>query len=138
VVILIVVALLLVLRVLAYLVRLVAFPKRGSWLRQYREAYERFLCPVCEYPIRRGPLKYLFWTRRTVKRLPQPAFATPGDDETYTCPMCTTRLYEECPACQAQRHALLPACQHCGAVKPLDEMLSAANGRVIAQSPEGT
>lgn len=125
--ILIVVTLLVVLRVLVYLVRLVAYPKRDWLLRQYREAYERFLCPVCEYPIRRGPLKYLFWTRRTAKRLPQLATASSAEEEAYTCPTCATRLYEECSSCHAQRHTLLPACQHCGATRPLDDILS--NGK---------
>lgn len=119
-------ALLLVLRVLVYLVRLVAYPKRDWLLRQYREAYERFLCPVCEYPIRRGPLKYLFWTRRTAKRLPQLATASSAEEEAYTCPTCATRLYEECPTCHAQRHTLLPACQHCGATRSLEEIALAA------------
>lgn len=115
----------LVLRVLVYLVRSVAYPKLDWLVSQYREAYERFLCPVCEFPIRRGPLKFLFWTRRSIKSLasrlgerPSPSSA----DEPYTCPNCATRLYEECPACHAQRHSLLPACEHCGAVKPLGEI----------------
>ncbi|HEY4309244.1 MAG TPA: hypothetical protein VGN12_07310 [Pirellulales bacterium] len=116
-------ALVVVLRALVYLLRLVAHPK-GDWLvGQYREAYERFLCPVCEYPIRRGPLKYLFWTRRTAKKLPQQV-TTSGAEEPYTCPMCATRLFAECPACHGQRHTLLPACEHCGATRTFDEIAS--------------
>jgi hypothetical protein len=38
-------------------------------LSVYREAYERFFCPICEFPIRRGPLKYVFWSRRSIKNL---------------------------------------------------------------------
>ena len=50
--ILILVHLLVVARLLIHLIRTVAFSK-AAWLkRQYREAYERFLCPICEYPIR--------------------------------------------------------------------------------------
>jgi len=114
-------ALIVVLRVLLYLLRLIAHPK-GDWLiGQYREAYERFLCPVCEFPIRRGPLKYLFWTRRTAKKLPVVNMPT-APDQPYTCPMCATRLFSECPACHGQRHTLLPACEHCGAQRPLDEI----------------
>jgi hypothetical protein len=116
--------LLVVLRVLVYLLRLVAHPK-GDWLvGQYREAYERFLCPVCDYPIRRGPLKYLFWTRRTVKKL-RCVTVTPEAEEPYTCPMCATKLFAECPTCHGQRHTLLPACEHCGATQTTDQIAAA-------------
>ena len=87
-------ALIVVVRVLVYLLRSTAHPK-GEWLiGQYREAYERFLCPVCEFPIRRGPLKYLFWTRRTVKKLAQVNMPVAAD-QPYTCPLCATRLFSE-------------------------------------------
>lgn len=49
-----------VIRILIHFIQIVAYPK-FQWLhKQYREAYERFLCPVCEYPIRLGPRKFLF------------------------------------------------------------------------------
>ena len=106
-------------RLLVYFIRSSAFPK-AQWLaKQYREAYERFLCPVCEYPIRIGPRRFLFWTRRTVHKLTVPAER--GDpDEAYTCPACGNGLFEECPACHKIRHALLPHCTHCGAEKDVN------------------
>jgi hypothetical protein len=112
-------------RVLIYLVQAVARPNRDWLVRQYREAYERFLCPVCEYPIRRGPLRFLFWTRRTAKKLPQSGSEASAERGPYTCPVCATRLYEECPACHEQRHSLLPACEHCGATRSLEEVVAA-------------
>ena len=66
------VAIALVARVLIYLLRMRAYPKPDWLLKQYREAYEHFLCPACGYPIRRGPLKYLFWNRRSLRRLRVP------------------------------------------------------------------
>ena len=33
-----------------------------------QEANEALPCPNCDYPIRRGPLKYMLWTRRRTKR----------------------------------------------------------------------
>lgn len=114
---LILVCLAVVLRILVSLLRMLAFPKRDWLLKQYREAYEAFLCPVCDYPIRRGPLKYLFWTRRTIRKRPIPQLSAPPAEEPYTCPMCRTRLFEECPSCHAIRHSLLPACEKCGAEK---------------------
>lgn len=111
---------LIVARILYGLLRMIAYPKRDWLLNQYRDAYERFLCPVCEYPIRRGPRKHLFWTRRSVRKLPLPASDPDDADTPYTCPMCSTRLFEECPACHRVRHALLPACMHCGSVKDVE------------------
>lgn len=108
--------LLIVLRILVYLIGLIAFPKKQWLIKQYREAYERFLCPVCEYPIRIGPRKFLFWTRRSVKRICLPD-QQEGKEETYTCPSCGTTLFEECVSCHNVRHSLLPNCHHCGALK---------------------
>jgi predicted RNA-binding Zn-ribbon protein involved in translation (DUF1610 family) len=111
------IALLLVVgRVLVYLIRTIAFPKLSGLLKQYREAYERFLCPVCEYPIRIGPRRFLYWTRRTVNKLVVPSEAE-GKEECYTCPACGSQLFEECASCHRIRHALLPHCAHCGAEK---------------------
>jgi predicted RNA-binding Zn-ribbon protein involved in translation (DUF1610 family) len=113
------VAILLVARVLVYLLRLRAYPKRDWLLKQYREAYEHFLCPACGYPIRRGPLRYLFWTRRSLRRLRIPTHPGTQVDEPYTCPACGTVLFEECTSCHAVRHALLPTCTKCGATREL-------------------
>ena len=108
--------LLVVARLLIYFIRTIAFPKTQWLVKQYREAYERFLCPVCEYPIRIGPRRYLFWTRRTVNKIVVPTDR--GDqEEKYTCPACGSGLYEECPSCHRIRHAMLPHCSHCGAEK---------------------
>ncbi len=103
------------LRVLVYLLHMVAFPNTDWLVKPYREAYEAFLCPVCGHPIRRGPLKYLSWTRRSIRKL-SAVRGTTGEpaEEPYTCPACCTVLYEPCTACGKVRHALLPACEKCG------------------------
>ena len=98
-------------RLLIHFIRVVAYPK-AQWLtKQYREAYERFLCPVCEYPIRTGPRKFLYWTRRTVHKTALQEGQS-GDEGPYTCPSCGTGLFETCSSCQKTRHALLPHCSH--------------------------
>ncbi len=108
-----------IVKLLIYFIKVVSFPK-AQWLtRQYREAYERFLCPICEYPIRTGPRKFLFWTRRTVNKIVLPKNAP--KDEVYACPACGTALFEECSECHRIRHALLPHCQHCNAEKKIEE-----------------
>lgn len=105
-----------VLRLLVHLIRSMAFPK-PEWLRKrYREAYERFLCPVCDYPIRVGPRRFLFWTRRTVHKVLPPVEGA-GAEGPYTCPACGTKLFETCAGCGKVRHALLGHCEHCGREK---------------------
>ena len=110
--------LLVVARLLIHFIRTIAFPKTQWLVKQYREAYERFLCPVCEYPIRTGPRRFLFWTRRTVNKLVVPTDRA-DNEETYTCPSCGNGLFEECPACHKVRHTMLPHCTHCGAEKEI-------------------
>lgn len=110
---LVVVALLLI-----HFIRAIAFPKIQSLMKQYREGYERFLCPACEYPIRTGPRRFLFWTRRTVNKLVVPTGQ--GDsEESYSCPCCGNSLFEVCSSCQKIRHSMLLHCIHCGAEKQL-------------------
>jgi hypothetical protein len=106
-----------VVKLLVYFIRVVAFPKTQWLTRQYREAYERFLCPVCEYPIRIGPRKFLFWTRRTVNKIVLPNET--AEDQPYSCPACGTSLFEECSECHGIRHSLLPHCEHCNAEKKI-------------------
>jgi hypothetical protein len=122
--ILIVTFLAIVTRALVALVRMVAHPNRRWLLKHYREAYESFLCPVCTYPIRRGPLKYLFWTRRSIKKLAPAIPAASQPEEPYACPACSTRLYEECETCHGIRPALLPTCEHCGATRAVEPAAS--------------
>lgn len=113
----ILIALGIVLKFLLFLLKMIVAPQRDWLLKQYREAYEKFLCPICSYPIRRGPLKYLFWTSRSIKKLVVPQVSDHAEDEAYTCPVCSTALYEQCSACSQTRPALLPACDHCGIEK---------------------
>lgn len=94
-------------------IRAIAYPKPQWLAKQYREGYERFLCPVCEYPIRTGPRRFLFWTRRTVNKLVVPS-ENETQEEAYSCPACGTGLFEVCTACRKIRHSLLPHCSHCG------------------------
>lgn len=117
---LILTALAIVVRILVYLLRMVAFPQKNWLLRQYREAYEFFLCPICSYPIRRGPLKYRFWTRRTLKKMALPSTGEIGQEAAYTCPACSTQLHEKCPRCGEIRPSLLPTCQNCGQTENLE------------------
>lgn len=104
-------------RILWRLLSIVARPGREARSKQYRESYEGFMCPICQYPIRRGPLKFMSWTPRSLRRASKPLVG--ASDEPYTCPSCTTPLYVKCPNCSATRHSLLPACEHCGAGKDI-------------------
>ena len=92
-------------------------PRKSSLLKTYREGYRHFLCPVCEYPIRRGPLRFLSWTRKTIFRISPPGTISFPDNsgKPYTCPSCGTLLYSSCEKCGALRETLLPYCGSCGA-----------------------
>jgi hypothetical protein len=103
--------------VLVYLLRNRAHPSRDALLKQYREAYETYFCPVCRYPIRRGPLRFAFWSRRSIRRIAVPTDTS--NDPPYTCPACGTTLFEKCTDCGATRHTLLPACVGCGATRKI-------------------
>lgn len=110
-------------KALVSLIRTIAFPRPELLLKQFREAYEAFLCPICSYPIRRGPLRYLFWTRRSIKKLHVPPLADNQPDQPYSCPACGTQLFEECSACHHVRHTLLPTCEHCGTARAVEPAL---------------
>ena len=112
--------LLVVTAALVKLLNMVAAPK-PDWLnKQYREAYEAFLCPVCSFPIRRGPLRFLYWTRRSISKLRVPESVDHSEEEPYSCPSCGTRLFDACQSCGKVRHTLLPTCTHCGDVASLE------------------
>lgn len=117
--ILIAISLIIVGWILVHLLRMIAFPKRDWLLKQYREAYATFFCPVCEFPIQRGPLKFRAWTRRTIRKAKFEV--APGEgtaaDRPYWCPACHTQLFEECGSCHGTRHSLLGTCEKCGAEK---------------------
>lgn len=119
--ILILLALAICVGVLIRLLRLLARPTRDWLLRQYREAYATFFCPICEHPIQRGPLQYAYWTRRSLKKfsLRSAGIHSSSSDTAYTCPSCATTLFETCEKCGGTRHSLLPACEHCGIVRDI-------------------
>jgi len=104
---------------LVWLLRMVRTPKPSLLLRQYRDAYEAFFCPVCDYPIRRGPRRFLFWTRRTIGKIVFPPGPQQSKEEAYSCPACGSRLFEQCVKCGGIRHSLLPFCENCGFEKML-------------------
>ena len=100
---------------LIHLIRMIAAPKKGWIFKQYKEAYNKQRCPVCAYPIYRGPYKHMTWTTKGPKGI-MPAF-TGGESEAeqpYTCPSCGEQLYEKCEKCDGIRHSLLPYCESCG------------------------
>ncbi|KAA3598345.1 MAG: zinc ribbon domain-containing protein [Calditrichaeota bacterium] len=110
--ILIVAAIGVVIRALIYLLKMLSKPKKDWLLKQYRESYEKFLCPTCDFPIRRGALKFL--TKKGSKPLVKTEFENSAKDEPYNCPSCGENLYEECENCNKVRASLLPFCEHCG------------------------
>ena len=111
-----------VLAALVHLIRTLAAPKPDWLIKQYREAYNNRLCPICAFPIQRSPLRFARWTRRTAA-LPAPLPET-TEESPYTCPSCGQALYEPCAHCSKIRHTLLPHCEHCGAGPEQTETLT--------------
>ncbi|MFB3784962.1 MAG: hypothetical protein ACE15F_01195 [bacterium] len=106
---------------LVHLIRMVASPQRDWLIQLFKEAYQKRRCPVCAYPIERGPFKHMIWTRKGPKSSgPFPAVDTAEEEKPYSCPACGTRLYEQCAACPTIRPSLLPYCPGCGNEKTLE------------------
>lgn len=125
--------------ILVILLQRVARPPTDWLLNQYREGYERLVCPVCEYPVRRGPLRYRYWTRRSIKKLSaQLDGGAESSDELYTCPACATPLYVPCSNCEQIRPALMPACPYCGAKRDAAEILEASGRPVSPETSSGS
>jgi hypothetical protein len=105
-----------ILRLLVYLIKRIVSPKKDWILKQYQEAYDKALCPICSKPIRTGLLRYMAGHKRKGFILtgqgPEAAKQQP-----YTCPSCGTELYAKCDTCSGIRHTLLPFCEHCGSEK---------------------
>lgn len=117
---LVITSLVIVAAALWYLIRVLSKPQISWLLKQYKERYQAFLCPVCEYPIRRGPMRYLYWNRKSIRRVANSTSDATTSNEPYTCPCCATKVFEECPKCHNTRHSLLPACENCGDVREIE------------------
>lgn len=104
---------------LAFLVRAIqsiSAPRPAWMLKRSREAYDRGVCAICSFPVRRGSLRNLgaiLGRKGTI--VVAPADAAEPPDEPYVCPSCGTALFEKCAACGSIRHSLLPFCESCGA-----------------------
>ncbi len=106
-----------VLRLLVYLIKMIVSPKKDWILKQYQEAYDKNVCPICSKPVRIGPLRYAVGRKRKSFILAGQGAQAP-EQQIYTCPSCGTQLYEKCDKCRDIRHSLLPFCEHCGSETP--------------------
>ena len=119
-----------ILGLMYYLIKLITKPKPNYLQFQYRQAYERFLCPICEYPIRIGALRYLYWNRRSAERClssVRSQCAVEPLTEPYICPSCGTELYHKCPHCEKDNVEDAVYCAYCGkslAEEPVPEVVS--------------
>ncbi len=106
--------------ILRHLIRLAISPKVDWLLKQYREAYKKWRCPTCDFPIRRGIRKEIDWGLSHLKGaiLIQPQ-SIEKDEQPYACPSCGQCLYETCTGCHQMRHTLLPFCQTCNHQKEI-------------------
>ena len=104
--------------VLRHLIRLAISPQKDWLLKQYKEAYKKWCCPVCAFPIRRGIRKEIDWGSGKLKgAIPIGQKEEDSSDQPYSCTSCGQELYEQCLDCQQIRHSLLPFCQICSGEK---------------------
>mgnify|MGYP001008065320 FL=1 len=104
-----------VLFVLIRLIRMLSVPRKDWLIKQYREAYNNRVCPVCAFPIQRGDVSRVSKKQVSPITSPQDNTTAKLQDTPYTCPSCGQRLFEQCAQCGEIRHTLLPFCMHCGA-----------------------
>ncbi len=103
-----------VLKLLVYLIKRIISPEKDWLIKQYQEAYDKSVCPICSKPVRIGPLRYAVRGKRRGLVLLAGQGGQTAKQELYTCPSCGTELYEKCDKCSDIRHSLLPFCEHCG------------------------
>lgn len=103
-----------VLKLLVYLIKRIISPEKDLLIKQYQEAYDKSVCPICSKPVRIGPLRYAVGGKRRGLVLLAGQGGQAAKQELYTCPSCGTELYEKCDKCSDIRHSLLPFCEHCG------------------------
>ena len=114
------VSILAVIIILRHLIRLASSPQKDWLLKQYKEAYRKWLCPICNFPIRRGLRKEVDWSSRKLKgAIPVWQKEEDNSEQPYTCPSCGQTLYERCGDCQYIRHSLLPFCEICSGQKEM-------------------
>lgn len=93
-------------------------PKINWLMKQYREAYQKMRCAICQYPITPGMLKlappYKQKKLQQIQLLPYVSTV-----EGYVCPSCGEPLFEKCEHCQHMRHSLLGYCDNCGFKKEI-------------------
>ncbi len=106
--------------ILRHLIRLAVSPQMDWLLKQYREAYKRWRCPTCNFPIRRGIRKEIDWGSSNLRgAIPIQPESIDKEEKPYTCPSCGQHLFEVCLECQQMRHTLLPFCHTCSHQKEI-------------------
>lgn len=114
--ILILLLILVIFGILRRMLRMMITPRPDWLLKQFKDSYNRLLCPGCQYPIRPGVLKFVDLLRGNKKQAGL-QIADMDCNAPYACPGCGDQLLENCESCKKIRHSLLPYCEHCRFVK---------------------
>ena len=112
---LILILLYLVVRSLRAMLRMMVAPQKNWLMKQYREAYQKMQCAMCQYPIQPGIFKFFMPQKPKDKQEANVSYLE--NIERYNCPSCGEHLFEKCGSCQHTRHSLLTYCDNCGAEK---------------------
>lgn len=106
-------------RALITKLQMIAAPNPAWLQKQYREAYEKTQCPICEFPIKPSIAKFL--TTESKGNLPISNYSYLDKVDAYTCPCCGEQLFEQCAHCSHVRHSLLMYCDFCGKKKEVND-----------------
>jgi predicted RNA-binding Zn-ribbon protein involved in translation (DUF1610 family) len=100
------------------MLRMIAAPKPDWLQKQYREAYQKLLCPICQFSIKPSITKFFPTENKNI--VPMSNYSYLDKVDAYTCPSCGESLFEKCTNCSHVRHSLLMYCDYCGIKKEMN------------------
>jgi len=107
-------AIVVVIGILMYLVKVMLKPGKKWLMKKYEEAYREGKCPVCRYPIQQGKLRHMLAAKRAFRKATTVPVYEQSEPEPYTCPLCGSAVFDKCGNCGGIRHSMLEYCVHCG------------------------
>lgn len=99
--------------------RMLAAPKPNWLQKQYREAYQKMECPICQCAIKPSISK-LFMTNNKYNSSTSD-YHYLNEVDAYICPNCGVRLFDTCPNCSKLKYSLLSYCDCCGIKNTTDK-----------------
>ena len=99
-------------KILITKLRMIASPNRPWLEKQYSEAYQKNLCPICRFSIKPSISKFFMVENKNI--VPAANYHYLNKVSAYTCPCCGTLLFDQCTSCSHLKYSLLGYCDSCG------------------------